>query len=247
MSQGVWREKREVESFEVDTRGRLKPYVLFSYMMNCAWKHASTVGFGYQDLTERDLMWVLSEFQLVIRRIPQWGEGLCLETWGKNIERFYALRDFAVYSQENEKLASATGAWMILDKGNYRPQRLDQLMASFPWQVDKSEIETRVKRIPESASGQDRRHYEILYSDMDANNHVNAAKYLQWIMDSYPRAVQEQLQFEAVDMSFLSEATMDEEVAIYFEQKDKQDLNIVKRVKDSKDVCRAIIRWKDSQ
>jgi acyl-ACP thioesterase len=244
MSEGVWKEKREVESFEVDTKGRLRPYVLFSFMINSAWKHASAVGFGYQDLAERKLMWVLSEFQLRIAKLPLWRDGLFIETWGKRIERFYALRDFAVHSEGGEKLAVATGAWMILDKESYRPQRLEQLMASFPWQVDKSELETKLKRIQESSSTQDRKHYQVLFSDLDANNHVNAAKYLQWIMDSYPREILEHRQLETVDMSFLIEATIDEEIAIYFEQKDCQDVNSVKRVKDLKDVCRAVIRWK---
>ena len=244
MSQSVWEEKREVESFDVDTKGRLRPYVLFSFMINSAWKHASTLGLGYQDLGDRNLMWVLSEFQLRLLQVASWRDGLVIETWGKKIERFYALRDFAVRSQKGERLALATGAWMILNKENYRPQRLEQLMASFPWEVEKSELETKLRRIPESTNSQERKHYRVQYSDLDANNHVNAARYMQWVMDSYPRDIQEQRQLEAIEMSFLIEATMDEEIAVYFEQNEGQDLNTVKRVTDLKDVCRATVRWK---
>ncbi len=243
MPEGVWQERREVESFEVDTQGRLRPYVLFSLMINSAWKHAGAVGFGYQDLEDRKLMWVLSEFQLRITKVPHWRDELLIETWGKRIERFYALRDFAVHSKQGEKVACATGAWMILDSGSYRPQRLEQLMASFPWQKDKSELETSLKRLPESTDAQDRRHYRVQYSDLDANNHVNAARYIQWILDSYPRDIQEQKSLETMEMSFLLEATMDEEVAISFEQKDDQDASSIKRVKDGKDLCRAVLRW----
>ena len=62
------KEKREVESFDIDNKGRLRPYVLFAFLLNSAWRHASSVGFGYHDLERRKLMWVLSEFQLCIAK-----------------------------------------------------------------------------------------------------------------------------------------------------------------------------------
>jgi acyl-ACP thioesterase len=244
MSPEVWKEKRMVESFEADTKGRLRPYVLFSLLINSAWKHASTTGFGYEDLAGRNLMWVLSEFRLSIARVPLWGEEIHIETWGKRMERFYALRDFAVSSPEGESLAAATGAWMILDRQSFRPQRLEQLMASFPWQPAKSALETNLKRIGESAAGQERRRHRVLFSDLDANNHVNAARYLQWIMDSYPRETQEQRELELAEINFLAEAKMDEEVAILFEQRGGQDVYTVRRIRDQRDACRAIIHWK---
>jgi len=243
MSTGVWQEKREIESFDADAKGRLRPSVLFSFMLNSAWKHASSLGFGYQDFATRKIMWVLSEFQLRIWRIPCWTDAVTIETWGKKITRFYALRDFAVCRQSGEKLASATGAWIVLDRESYRPQRLEQLMADFPWQIDKSELETGLKRIPESTGAQERKHYAVQYSDLDANDHVNAARYLQWIMDSYPRDVQEQRQLSAVEMSFLAEATVDDEIAVLFKEEDGRDVAAVRRLKDNKDVCRAVVRW----
>jgi len=116
-------------------------------------------------------------------------------------------------------------------------------MADFPWQIDKSELETGLKRIPESTGAQERKHYAVQYSDLDANDHVNAARYLQWIMDSYPRDVQEQRQLSAVEMSFLAEATVDDEIAVLFKEEDGRDVAAVRRLKDNKDVCRAVVRW----
>ena len=125
-----------------------------------------------------------------------------------------------------------------------RPQRLEQLMASFPWQEAKSELNTILKRVVESTPSQERKRYQVLFSDLDANNHVNAARYLQWIMDSYPREVQEGRQLESAEISYLAEATTDEEITVHFEQRNAQELNTIKRVRDLKDICRAVIHWR---
>jgi medium-chain acyl-[acyl-carrier-protein] hydrolase len=246
MIPSIWKEQRLVEAFEVDVKRRLKPHVLFSLLLNCAWKHASAAGLGFQEFSERKLMWVLSKFQMSILRMPEWGDQIVIETWGKRIERFYALRDFAVLSPGGGELASATGAWMILDKESYRPQKLEQLMSSFPWQMGKSGLEGTLRRVVESTNGKARIHYRVVFSDLDMNNHVNAANYLEWIMDSYPREVLEASQVESVEISFLAEATVGDEVAVHFEQIAGLEISTIKRVRDAKELCRAAIRWQRS-
>jgi len=243
MTPSIWKELRLVESFDVDPKGRLKPHKLFSFMINSAWNHASALGLGYQELSEHNLMWVISKFQLNIIRMPEWRDKISIETWGKSIERFYALRDFSVFSEEGRKLAYASGGWLILEKDSYRPQKLDQLMANFPWQKEKSELETNLKKVAESTKSEDRIHFHVVFTDIDINNHVNGAKYLQWIMDSYPRDVLEQMQPESIEMSFLAEAAIDDEIAVHFERLANQEINTVRRVIDSKDLCRAAVKW----
>ncbi len=116
MIPSTWKEQRVVEAFEVDVTRRLRLSELFSFLLSIAWKHALASGFGFQELAERKMMWVLSKFQMAVSRLPEWGEQITIETWGKRIERFYALRDFLVSSPKGARLASATAAWMILDK-----------------------------------------------------------------------------------------------------------------------------------
>ena len=117
----AWKGQREVESFDVDTEGRLRPHVLFAWLLSAAWSHARGTAWSFQWLSARQLMWVLNKFKRTIKRLPKWEERIIIETWGKRIERFSALRDFAVTSAAGEKIASATTAWMILDARSYRP------------------------------------------------------------------------------------------------------------------------------
>ena len=53
----VWKEQRLVESFETDMKGRLKPHMLFAYLLNSAWKHAKESPFSYRVLSDQSLMY----------------------------------------------------------------------------------------------------------------------------------------------------------------------------------------------
>jgi len=237
----TWSEQRCVESFDVDMGARLKPHMLFAYMLNSAWKHATRAAHGYEDLLGRNQMWVLVKFQAAILRLPAWGEQIVIETWGKGIEKLFALRDFTVSLPGGQKLASATSAWMILDKNRHRPVRLNQM--SFPWKPGRCEMETNLEKVPELERGEARAAFRAVYSDIDVNEHVTAMTYVQWIMDSQTPAVLREKHPASLEINFLAEAIVDDKVTVYSEEKDGHELFSVKRDSDQKELCRAKIQW----
>ncbi len=238
----VFLEQRQVESFDVDIKGRLKPHVLFAYLTNCAWKHSSLTSHGYQDLLDRNQMWVLVKFQWSVLRFPRWGDQVVTETWGKGIHKLYALRDFIVRTPEGEKLASATSAWLVLDKASHRPVRIDQM--SFPWTPGRSELETDLGKVPELSDGRSCAQFRAVFSDLDVNEHVTAMRYLQWIMDGHPETVLHEKQPRSLEISFLGEAAMGDEVTVFCDpQAAGGELCSVRRTVDQKELCRARIEW----
>jgi medium-chain acyl-[acyl-carrier-protein] hydrolase len=239
----TWRELRTVESYEIDMKGRLKPHVLFAYMLNSAWKHTQDTAWGYRPLLAQNLMWVLVKFQLSISRLPVWGEAISLETWGKGTERFYALRDFSVRSPAGERIASATSAWMVLERSSYRPQKLDRMRESFPWEPGRNEKETDLRKVPEPANEVECALFQVSFTDIDVNKHVTATRYLQWILDSYPFSVQEEKELESAEISFLAEATLGDQVSVGRETNGDHDLCRIMRVGDKKELCRARMGW----
>ena len=52
----------------------------------------------------------------------------------------------------------------------------------FPSVPGKEEMETNTRKVPEMEGGTDRAQFDVHFSDIDINRHVNAAKYLQWIL-----------------------------------------------------------------
>lgn len=243
----VWREQRLIESYDVDLLGRLRPQTLFAYLLNAAWNHAAGTTYGYAALTARNLMWVLIGIQLFVNRYPRWGERLDIETWGKRIDRLYALRDFACSSASGEKIISATSSWMVLDSTSGRPQRFDETTDGFPWQPDKEELRTKLGKVREPSGGKEIARFRVLFSDIDVNGHVSSAKYLQWMVDSHSQEHLEAKELESIELSFLSQALPDDRVSVFSQESNDGELRSVRRASDSQELCRARFAWRASE
>ena len=239
----VWKEEYIVRSYEVDVQGRAKPHIIFSYLLDSAWNHALSSEFNYQDLSNRGQLWALAKFLMVFYRSPEWNERVYVETWGKDIDRFYALRDFTVNPVSGKKLVSATSAWLILDQKTYRPQKLDRLRENFPFQSGKHELDVKLDKIPALVQQKELSRSAVHFTDIDVNKHVNASKYMQWIMDSYPVEVLEEKDLKSFEINFMTEAKLDDEILVSVESTEKQDLCSIKRTSDDKELCRARLEW----
>jgi acyl-ACP thioesterase len=191
-------------------------------------------------------MWVLIKTQLVVRRQAKWGEQLAIETWGKRIERIYALRDFTVSLSSGEKVASATSLWTVLDKSSGRPQRFNQATDGFPWQPSREELNTDLVKVQELSTGRESARFRVLFSDIDVNGHVGSTRYLQWMIDSHRQEYLEKRELGSVEISFLSEALLKDEVSVFSGEVEGSEHCSVRRVADGKDLCRARFRWSPS-
>ncbi len=243
----VLRDHRLIESFDVDLQGRLRPQTLLALLLNSAWNHARGTAYGYEELTARDLMWVLVKVQVRIARLPRWGDEVTIETWGKRIERLYALRDFIVFGDSGEKLVSATSSWMILNRSTGRPQRFEQGTDGFPWQPGRDELETVLDKVPQLAGGKELARFPVLFSDIDVNRHVNSTKYLEWMIDSHSVEELEKTEPVSIELSFLAEALPNDHVSVLSESKDKQELCCIRRPSDGKDLCRGRLEWSETR
>ncbi len=240
----IWKEQRTIESFEVDMFGRLRAQTLFGLLLNGAWNCAKGTVYGYQELTSRNLMWALLKLQLHIKRIPKWRDEVILETWGKRVQRLYALRDYAMSNTEGERVVSATTAWTILDRATGRPQRFDQENDEFPWVPEREALGTNLEKVPQLSSPKEIARYRVQFSDIDVNRHVNATKYLQWMIDSRPFDALEEMVPRLIEISFLMEALAKDEVAVETDDKDVNgELIGIRRVSDGKELCRGKIEW----
>jgi medium-chain acyl-[acyl-carrier-protein] hydrolase len=242
-----WKEQRLVESYDVDLSGRLRPHVLFAYLLNSAWNHAASSTYSYAELTTRNLMWVLIRFQMLLHSQPKWHDQLTIETWGKRIERLYALRDFRVSGPSGEILVYATSSWLILDKDSGRPQRFDTKADGFPWQPDKEEMETVLEKVAEFSEGKRVASFRVQYSDIDVNRHVGSAKYLQWFVDSHSLETLEHSVPQSIELSYLSEAVLNDEVFVFSDQEKEDEHCSLRRANDSKELCRALIKWRRAE
>lgn len=120
-----------IHSYEIDFKSRLNIFSLFNYFQEIAWEHAGILHFGLEDLSKRNLFWVLSRVRVEIDRLPQWNEKIKLVTYPRGIDGLFALRDYEIYDSNDNRIISASSSWLILNAQNRRPVRLTDLDLPF--------------------------------------------------------------------------------------------------------------------
>lgn len=239
----LYTEDYRVESYDVDLAGRMRPHAVLSRLLNTAWNHTRGTQAGYVSLQTRGLLWVLIGIRMEVRRLPEWGDGLQLRTWGRQVGRLYAMRDFTMGPESGEADVRASSSWMVLDAESGRPRRLEGLMDGFPWVPGRRALEEDPEKVPTPGDGVLIAGFPVLYSDIDVNGHVNSACYLRWMVDAHPHSFLMTREPELIELSFLAEALPDDHVEVYSRDREGIELCSVRRASDGADLCRTRISW----
>jgi acyl-ACP thioesterase len=180
----VWNETYLVRSYDVGTRGTLKPQVIFQYLQEAASNHAEHLGAGFETLRKLGLFWALSRIKVAIDDLPAWREEITLTTWPKGIDRFFALRDFRMHDGHGKVFVRGTSWWLLLDMEKLRPRKVETLQLSHLLNPTEHALEESLDKLalpPDLTPRYDRL---VLASDLDLNHHVNNTEYVRWIADA---------------------------------------------------------------
>jgi medium-chain acyl-[acyl-carrier-protein] hydrolase len=243
----IWTDEYLISSYEVDAKGKAALPTLSKFMQETAYNHANHLEFGYHQLKEKNLFWVLSRLLIKIDKYPQWGDKIQIRTWPSGVERLFAYRDFRILDEQGAAIAAAVTAWLMLDAQKRRPQRSDELKARIKLLPNERALEERPAKIPGLSNPVEGRFFPVRYSDLDLYNHVNNAKYIEWILDSFPAEMHRGFAVTEFEINFLSEAKLGDEAAILTGKLEDASLafgHCIKRKADNRDICLARTKWK---
>lgn len=215
--------------------------MLLSFMLDCAWEHTKGTDFSYNELNDEGQLWVLSRFLAVFHKMPQWDDEINVETWGKGTDKLFGLRDFIIHSGSGEKLVSATSAWLIIDRKTTRIQRIDTLGKNFPMQLERHELDVKLDKLESRPSEKTGFEYTVRYTDLDVNRHVNSAKYVQWILDSFSVETLECKILKSFEINFLAEARLNDR--LFVSTATDGDDNYCEVRRGESELCRAKVIW----
>lgn len=247
-----WTDDYLVSSYEVDARGRASLTTLCKFMQETAYNHAHHLGFGYVHLNDSGLFWVLSRMLIRVDRYPRWDEKIQVQTWPSGTDRLFAYRDFRIQDETGSSIGAAGSAWLMLDMEKRRPQRptefqrLTEQSHLFP---QERSLDRQPGRVPPLTEVEEGAFFPVRYSDLDLYDHVNNAKYVQWILDGYPEEMLRKNEPENFEINYVSESKMGDEAAIQTQKPDVMEnifRHCIKRKSDNKDICLAEIKWRKS-
>ncbi|MDR3236486.1 MAG: hypothetical protein LBT48_07185 [Prevotellaceae bacterium] len=217
---------------------------LFIVLQEIAGEHATSLGFGYEQLQHEGQFWVLAKLKAVLHNYPQWDDEIRIDTWSKEPELLTAFRDFEGYDQKGKLLFSATSAWHILNMNTNRPQRVDTRKEAFHIPAGKYAVNEKLQKIPLPTKISAEASKNVLWSDIDVNMHVNNTRYIQWVTDALPLDLLLHRTAVEIEANFLQQAKLGDQYYIAHEQTDADTtLMAAVRTSDHRELVAARIVW----
>lgn len=240
----IWKDTYTIHSYEVDLKGRITFPILCQFMQESAWNHAENLRVGFTHLREKNLIWVLTRQFIRMKTFPKWGDTIQVHTWPSGKDRLFHYRDFKILDEQASLIGMATSAWFAIDLITRNPQRPD---AHFHVKIEddcERVLPDKLNRLRTIKSADGTTPIHVKYKDLDVNEHVNNARYIEWILESFPYEFQKAHTLKEVEINYLTEALYDEILAVNYEKRGNLEYfhNIV-RNQDKKELCRARTLW----
>lgn len=171
---------------ETDSNGKLSLEGLLDYFQDCSTFHSEDLGLGVDYLKTNKMIWVLSSWQIEIKRFPDLAENVCIGTFPYDFKGCFGYRNFFLTDEKGEYLAKANTMWTLLDTENFRPLHPNELMLEKYVLEEKLPMDTVGRKIAVPADAEAQEEIVVRKQHLDTNNHVNNVQYVRMAMDFLP-------------------------------------------------------------
>ena len=173
---------------EVDSERHLTLPAVMDYLQDCCTFQSEDMDIGVEYLAEQKQAWVLSSWEIKIRRYPVMGEKICVETWPYAFKGFYGYRNFRITNGQGEELVLANSVWVYMDMERMRPMRIPEKVAdAYRPEIGEElpgEWGARKLSVPESGTAMPP--VPVAGFFIDTNHHMNNGKYILVAKESVP-------------------------------------------------------------
>jgi len=244
--QKIWTDSYRVHTYEVDALGRMSLPVLGSLLQESASRHASHLGWGYDAMTRKNCIWVLTALKIELDRDPHWDETLIVQTWPSGKNRLYYFRDFSIKAPQGKCLGKATTNWIIIDVKTRRPAK-PEIPESFDYTELNSVFKSQPRKwvLPDTLSSVDS--VQVKFDDLDINNHVNNIRYIDWMLRSLESTFRKNHRLCQFEIHFTAEATDRDNIEVWLGRNGSEYEHILKQESTGKTIAQARSLWQSAQ
>jgi medium-chain acyl-[acyl-carrier-protein] hydrolase len=243
-SNRLWKQRFTLHSYEVDFRGQATAEVICRFLQEAAWNHAEILGVGFKAFERHGRFWVLSRLLVEFRRLPFWTETVEVCTWPRPSESVFAMRDFEVKDEKGLCVVAASSAWLIVDSKTKKPLRAGKILEPFGEFVNQTATGKNPEKLSLLPSHSAVKPVVATYTDVDVNRHVNASRYVGWMLNTYPLEFHSEHTLKLLEINYVGETFAGESLEILSQQNTlEQHLFSLVKTENSHEVCRAHLSW----
>lgn len=193
--------------FEMNKWGEASPLTIAALIQEAASDHCDLIDHGLFNLYAQNIGWVLLSSFIKMERYPVFKEKIFIHTWISSFTSTRCYRESLIYDGDRNIIGRSRALWVFFDTVKKRPVRIFNAILE-GWTPNNTasdyyNIDDKLTSIDEISC---RKNFEIYQYDLDANNHVNNLRYLQWALETVPEQCFEEKQLAILNARFLKEA-----------------------------------------
>lgn len=174
---------------EVDHRGLMTLPAIVNAFQDCSTFQSEVLGVGMTWLKQQQRGWVLTHWHIVVDRYPALCEHITVGTFASRFRGVTAQRFFYLRDDKGTLVAKGSSSWVFLNIETGKPARIEPRFVDPYGTHDPLDMPAEPRRVfvPESLEFCDP--VVIRRGQIDTNEHVNNAEYVQMALKQLDREV----------------------------------------------------------
>ncbi|MDF9844641.1 MULTISPECIES: acyl-ACP thioesterase domain-containing protein [unclassified Paenibacillus] len=211
----LWIEDFLVQASDTDFRLKAKLSFILDVMQRAADSAVHNLGLSMDKMLEAGMGWMVITMDLDINRLPLPNEVLTVHTWSKGNKGALWQRDYRIFDQNKLEIASARSMWALVDIDKRKILRPSALpVAVEPYLEDSVGPIPQKVAIPADVILQEAYRYQVRYSGLDNNGHLNNARYVDICCDALTLEEWNELKLTGLQITYAQEAKYGTDISI---------------------------------
>lgn len=171
---------------ELGEDGSLSLPGILNYFQDSSTFQSEDLGQGKDTVVNRNRVWVLSFWQVVVKRRPKLGERIVTSTWPYEFRAFIGSRNFKMDTADGEALAWANTLWSYLEMDSGKPAKLTEDDIRGYELEPKLDMEYSSRKIAIPSEFVTKEPFLVQKHHLDTNHHVNNVQSVCMAADFLP-------------------------------------------------------------
>ena len=187
----------------------IRPSSILDLFQTEASLHANILNLGYFDMLKKNLLWIVSYQEIdIVGKLPEYCDEVIVSTWPHERKRLEYVREYEIKDSNGNLLVSGIASWFTIDINKRTLVRDDNVEFVGEYYPNTNYPDFRRRKIQLSSNPNSIKwDYQVTYTDLDHNGHMNNAKYLDVI---YNKHINDLSKIKKIIIAFNHEAKLGE-------------------------------------
>ena len=229
---------------DVDRNNYITDKGIFAGLEDISGIHSSIAGYGLLDMEKTQKFWMVISWHLEVIKRPKFGDTITIHTWSKFCKKLFAYRDFEIFDEKGELIATAGSKWVLVNRINNCVEKVsDEVLEKYEGESEKSSTDiSLLDKLKEPKEYSNIIKYEIRREMIDINGHVHNLNYLDLARFAFPENIYEK-EFSKIDIMYKKEIKLGEIVKCCYSN--EGNIHIVAIKSEDEKVLHAILKFED--